>query len=183
MSKKRKQKSPQKIVKLENLKMLNLNAAGLDIGADEIWAAVPEDRDERPVQMFRTFTADLNDLADWLTACGVDTVAMESTGIYWMPIYEILEKRGFDLCLVNARHLKNVPGRKTDAQDCQWLQTLHTYGLLRGSFRPAEHIATWRAYARQRDALIKARSVHIQQHPAYAKSPGNDEPQTNVRHL
>jgi hypothetical protein len=87
---------------------------------------------------------------------------MESTGIYWMPIYEILEKRGFNLCLVNARHLKNVPGRKTDAQDCQWLQTLHTYGLLRGSFRPAEHIATWRAYVRQREALIKARSVHIQ---------------------
>ncbi len=162
MSKKRKQKSPQKIVKLENLKMLNLNAAGLDIGADEIWAAVPEGRDERPVRVFRTFTTDLNDLADWLTTCNIDTVAMESTGIYWMPIYEILEKRGFDLCLVNARHLKNVPGRKTDAQDCQWLQTLHTYGLLRGSFRPNEHIATWRAYVRQRDALIKARSVHIQ---------------------
>jgi len=160
MSKKR--KPPQKIVKLENLKRLNLNAAGLDIGADEIWVAVPEDRDERPVQVFRTFTADLNDLADRLTACGIDTVAMESTGIYWMPIYEILEKRGFDLCLVNARHLKNVPGRKTDAQDCQWLQTLHTYGLLRGSFRPTEHIATWRAYVRQRNALIKARSVHIQ---------------------
>jgi len=142
------------VFSLENLKRLNLNAAGLDIGADEIWAAVPEDRDERPVQVFRTFTADLNDLADWLTACGIDTVAMESTGIYWMPIYEILEKRGFDLCLVNARHLKNVPGRKTDAQDCQWLQTLHTYGLLRGSFRPSKHIATWRAYVRQRDALI-----------------------------
>jgi len=162
MAKKGNPKSPRKIVKLENLKKLNLNAAGLDIGAAEIWVCVPEDRDEKFVRVFETFTADLYALADWLEACGVDTVAMESTGIYWLPIYEILENRGFDLCLVNARHLKNVPGRKTDAQDCQWIQTLHTYGLLQGSFRPDEDIAALRAYVRHRDNLLKARVVHIQ---------------------
>lgn len=155
-------KSPQKVVKLENLKQLNLNAAGLDIGAAEIWACVPEDRDEQFVRPFDTFTADLNALADWLIDCGIDTVAMESTGIYWLPIYEILEARGLDLCLVNARHLRNVPGRKTDALDCQWLQTLHTYGLLKGSFRPTDNIATLRAFVRHRDNLIKCRVVHIQ---------------------
>lgn len=112
------------------------NAAGLDIGAREIWACVPTDRDAEWVRRFGTFTLDLHHLADWLAQCGVDTVAMESTGVYWIPVFEILEARGFQVYLVNARHLKNVPGRKSDYQDCQWIQKLHRLGLLASSFRP-----------------------------------------------
>ena len=153
---------PEEIVKLESLRQINLNAAGLDIGAAEIWACVPEGRDEQSVRVFKTFTPDLQTLADWLEQCGVDTVAMESTGVYWIPIYEILEERGLEVCLVNARHLKNVSGCKTDLLDCQWIQQLHTYGLLRASFRPAENICTVRAYVRHRDNLIRYRSAHIQ---------------------
>ena len=143
-----KRKKNRKIAKLDSLKQLNLNAGGLDIGAAEIYAAVPEGRDEESVRQFETFTADLNSLADWLEACGVDTVAMESTSVYWIPIYEILEKRGFDLYLVNARQVKNVTGRKTDVLDCQWLQQLHTYGLLRGHFdRARKFVNCGRCYA------------------------------------
>jgi len=159
---KRKKKSPIDIPPLETLQQLKLNAAGLDIGAEEIYACVPADRDEQPVRAFPTFTVDLYALADWLAACGIDTVAMESTGVYWIPIYEILEARGFKVYLVNARHLKNVPGRKTDVLDCQWIQQLHTYGLLRASFRPPEEICALRALARHRDNLIRYRAAHIQ---------------------
>ena len=159
---KRKQESPQKATPLEALKQLNLNAAGLDIGAEEIYVCVPVDRDEQPVRVFPTFTADLHALAAWLKACDIETVAMESTGVYWIPVYEILEARGFHVHLVNARQLKNVPGRKTDVLDCQWIQQLHTYGLLRGSFRPPEEICALRALARHRDNLIRYRSNHIQ---------------------
>ena len=115
-SKTRKNKNvqPQKVVKLDSLKQINLNAAGLDIGAAEIWACVPEDRAEISVRVFETFTVELHRLADWLEQCGIETVAMESTGVYWIPIYEILEARGFEVYLVNARHIKNVPGKKTD---------------------------------------------------------------------
>jgi transposase len=151
-----------KVVKLDSLKQINLNAAGLDIGAAEIWACVPEDRTEQPVRVFPTFTVDLYTLADWLTACGVETVAMEATGIYWIPVFEILEARGFKVYLVNARHIKNVTGRKTDVLDCQWIQQLHTYGLLHASFRPEEEICALRAYIRHRDNLIRYRSGHIQ---------------------
>ena len=158
----KKEKNKRKIVKLESLKQLNLNAAGLDIGAAEIYAAVPEGRDEISVRRFDTFTADLNALADWLEACGVDTVAMESTSVYWIPVYEILEKRGFELYLVNARQVKNVTGRKTDILDCQWLQQLHTYGLLRGSFRPSQEICELRTLLRHRGNLIRWRAAHIQ---------------------
>ena len=112
------------------------NAAGLDIGSREIWACVPADRDAEWVRRFGTFTPDLHHLVDWLAQCGVDTVAMESTGVYWIPVFEILEARGFQVYLVNARHLKNVPGRKSDYQDCQWIQKLHRLGLLASSFRP-----------------------------------------------
>jgi transposase len=160
--KSKKRKPKRKIVKLESLKQLNLNAGGLDIGAAEIYAAVPEGRDEESVRQFETFTTDLNSLADWLEACGVDTVAMESTSVYWIPIYEILEKRGFDLYLVNARQVKNVTGRKTDVLDCQWLQQLHTYGLLRGSFRPSQEICELRTLLRHRGNLIRWRAAHIQ---------------------
>lgn len=158
---KRKQKTKD-VTQLENLQQLNLNAAGLDIGAEEIYVCVPADRDEQPVRAFGTYTAGLHALADWLAACGIDTVAMESTGIYWIPIYEILEARGFDVNLVNARQIKNVPGRKTDVLDCQWIQQLHTYGLLRGSFRPPEELCALRALVRHRDNLIRYRSAHIQ---------------------
>jgi transposase len=112
------------------------NAAGIDIGATEIYIAVPADRDPHPVRRFATFTEDLIAAADWLKRCGIKTVAMESTGVYWIPLFQILEARGLKVCLVNARHVKNVPGRKCDVCDCQWLQHLHSAGLLRASFRP-----------------------------------------------
>jgi len=148
--------------KLEALGQINLNAAGLDIGDDEIYAAVPEGRDKESVRVFQTFTRDLYTLANWLEACGVDTVAMESTGVYWIPTYEILEERGFEVYLVNARHIKNVPGKKTDILDSQWIQQLHTYGLLRASFRPPEDICALRALVRHRGSLIRSCTSEIQ---------------------
>lgn len=157
-----KRKKSPKVLSSEVLDQINLHAAGLDIGAEEIWACVPAERAEPSVQAFPTFTVDLHSLADWLTSCQIETVAMESTGIYWIPVYEILESRGFEVYLVNARHIKNVPGRKTDVLDCQWIQQLHTYGLLRASFRPPEEICAIRALARHRDNLIRYRSAHIQ---------------------
>jgi len=141
------------------------NAAGIDIGSASHYVAVPPDRDEEPVREFACFTADLNALADWLTACRIDTVAMESTGVYWIPLFELLDARGFKVFLVNARHVRNVSGRKSDVLDCQWLQQLMTYGLLSGSFRPEDQICVLRSLWRQRDSLLKnqARSVqHMQ---------------------
>jgi len=160
-----KEKGQQKakaIVEMENLEQLNLNAAGLDIGAEEIYACVPVGRDTETVRCFKSFSADLRELAAWLKQCGITTVAMESTGVYWIPVYEILAEAGFELYLVNARHLKNVSGRKSDVLDCQWIQRLHTYGLLQGSFRPDEAICGLRERIRQRDMLISYRSSHIQ---------------------
>jgi hypothetical protein len=157
-----KKKGSPKAVKLDSLKQLNLNAAGLDIGSAEIWACVPEDRAEEAVRAFPSFTPDLYALADWLAACGVETVAMESTGVYWIPIYEILAEKGFEVYLVNARHIKNVPGKKSDVMDCQWLQQLHTYGLLQASFRPEDDMVALRSYIRHRDNLTRYRSDHIQ---------------------
>jgi transposase len=148
--------------KRSEFELLNLNAAGLDIGAQEIYACVPDDRDESPVRKFETYTVDLHSLADWLDSCGIDMVAMESTGIYWIPVFEILEMRGFRVSLVNARHLKNVPGRKSDVSDCEWIQQLHTYGLLRSSFRPDEDICALRSLVRHRRGLIESRSQQIQ---------------------
>lgn len=144
------------------LEQINLNAAGIDVGSEEMYVAVPPGRDEESVRCFPAFTADLHRLADWLKSCQIDTVAMESTGVYWIPLYEILEERGFQVCLVNARHLKNVSGRKTDVLDCQWIQQLHTYGLLRPSFRPPEQIVAIRSMVRQREMLVGYRSAHIQ---------------------
>ena len=151
----------EEAVQLDLLQRLNPNAAGLDIGAAEIWVCVPQGRDPQPVRRFPTFTTDLKALADWLQACGIQTVAMESTGVYWIPIYELLEECGFQVFLVNARHLKNVPGKKTDVLDCQWIQQLHTFGLLRASFRPAQDMCAVRAYVRHRDNLIRYRSAHV----------------------
>ena len=160
---KRKKNQSVQVTNLNNLEQINFNAAGLDIGAAEIWACVPADRDEHSVRCFETFTVDLHALADWLEGCGVQTVAMESTGVYWIPIYEILEARGLDVNLINAQHIKNVPGKKTDVLDCQWIQKLHTYGLLQASFRPDEQMSALRAYLRHRANLIRYRSAHIQQ--------------------
>jgi transposase len=138
------------------------HAAAIDIGATLHVAAVGPDRDPEPVRSFGTFTADLHRLADWLVQCGVTTVAMESTGVYWIPAYEILEQRGLEVVLVNARDAKHVPGRKTDVSDAQWLQRLHEHGLLRGSFRPKGEVATLRAYLRQRERLLDYAAAHIQ---------------------
>jgi transposase len=157
-----KPKQQKKKVEINALAQINLNAAGIDIGAEELWVAVPGDRDENNVRSFATFTADLHGLADWLAACHIDTVAMESTGVYWIPLYEILEARGFRVYLVNARHLKNVSGRKTDVLDCQWIQQLHCYGLLSPSFRPPEQIVALRSLVRHREMLVQYRSAHVQ---------------------
>jgi transposase len=142
--------------------VVNPDAAGLDIGASEIWACVPADRDATSVRSFGTFTPDLQALVAWLKACRVTTVAMESTGVYWIPIFELLEEQGFQVYLVNARHIKNVPGRKSDVQDCQWIQRLHSYGLLSASFRPEADMVVLRSYLRQRAMLIEHRAAHIQ---------------------
>ena len=144
------------------VEVVNPNAAGIDVGSEVHYVAVPPDRDPEPVRSFKCFTADLNVLADWLDECGIETVAMESTSVYWIPVYQILESRGFEVILVNARHVKSVPGRKTDVLDCQWLQQLHSYGLLRGSFRPEDRICVLRSYIRQRDNLVKSAGAHIQ---------------------
>ena len=159
---KRKHQQVQKIVRIDALKQINENAAGIDIHLDEHWVCVPEARDEYPVRKFGTFSRDLHAIADWLESCGVTTVAMESTGVYWIPLYEVLESRGVEVCLVNARATKNVSGRKSDLLDCQWIQQLHTYGLLRASFRPPADIVTLRAYVRHRDNLLRYRAMHIQ---------------------
>src|SRR5690242_18250558 len=121
---------PKPSQQTDELEVVHPNAGGLDIGAHEIWACVPAGRDLERVRAFGTFTPDLHSLADWLVKCGVDTVAMESTGVYWVPIFEILEGRGLTVYLVNAGHMKAVPGRKSDYADCQWIQKLHSLGLL-----------------------------------------------------
>jgi len=138
------------------------NAAGIDIGSAAHFVAVPPDRDDTPVREFPSFTVDLNAVADWLTACKVDTVAMESTGVYWIPLFELLESRGFTVLLVNARHVKNVSGRKSDVLDCQWIQQLMTYGLLSGAFRPADQVCVLRSLWRQRATLLRSQGRHVQ---------------------
>jgi transposase len=140
---------------------LNVDAAGIDVGSEEHWVAVPEDRAERPVRSFKCFTADLQAMVQWLRECKIKTVAMESTGVYWIPLFQILDRAGFEVKLVNARHVKNVPGRKTDVSDCQWLQRLHTYGLLNGSFRPQDQVCVLRSYWRHRDNLVRYASAHV----------------------
>lgn len=137
------------------------NAAGIDLGSTVHYVAVPEDRDELPVRHFGTLTGDLHALADWLVACGIETVAMEATGVYWVPIFQILEARGLEVCLVNARHVKNVPGRKSDVQDCQWLQYLHSVGLLNASFRPPEPVVALRSLIRHRESLMRTGNQHL----------------------
>ena len=148
--------------KADGLSPMNPNAAGIDVGAESHFVAVPPDRDERPVQEYEAFTSDLYKLANWLKACQVETVAMESTGVYWIPLFQVLEERGFEVILVDPHRLKSVPGRKTDVVDCQWLQRLHTYGLLGGAFRPDKEIRQLRSYLRHRSMLVEYASHHIQ---------------------
>jgi len=138
------------------------NAAGIDVGASSHWAAAPAHCTDTPVREFGAMTDDLNALADWLRACGVDTVALESTGVYWIPVYEVLEQRGLKVWLVDARQVKYVPGRKSDVQDCQWLQKLMSYGLLRAAFRPGADVCVIRAVARQREVLLTQQASWVQ---------------------
>jgi transposase len=142
--------------------LLHPNAAAIDVGATMHMAAVRADHAPEPVRSFGTFTADLHRLIDWFTQCGVETVVMESTSVYWIPVFELLDARGFTVCLVNARDAKHVPGRKTDVSDAQWLQRLHSFGLLRASFRPKGQIVALRSYVRQRERLLEYAASHIQ---------------------
>lgn len=160
MSKRKKPRKPA--TNFDILQQIQPNAAGIDIGAEEIYVCVPTGRAEERIRVFPTFTRDLHELSQWLVACGVQTVAMESTSIYWIPLFDILEESGIEVCLVNARHLKNVTGRKTDVSDCEWLYQLHSYGLLRGSFHPPDEIRALRALARHRQMLVQYRASHIQ---------------------
>jgi transposase len=144
-----------------NLAVVHPNAAGIDIGNESHYVAVPPERDVNPVRQFACFTEDLRRMAEWLKSCRIDTVAMQSTGVYWLPVYEILAEAGLRVFLVNARHTKNLPGRKTDVQECQWLLQLHTFGLLNNSFRPPEEICMLRAYWRQRAQHVASASACI----------------------
>jgi len=155
-------KEKKKISVDQGWEAINPQAAGIDIGAKEHFACVPAKATPKNVRSFGTCTADLNALADWFKECGVTSVAMEATGVYWIPVFQILEERGLAVILVNARQTKNVAGRKSDVQDCQWIQRLHTYGLLQGSFRPEDAYCVLRTYLRYRDELVSARSTQCQ---------------------
>ena len=170
---------PRKKVTSKNdgaMPMVHPNAAAIDVGSTLLMAAVRADRTSEPVRSFGTFTTDLHRLAAWFAECGVETVAMESTSVYWIPIYELLDARGFTVFLVNARDAKHVPGRKTDVSDAQWLQRLHSYGLLRASFRPKGHFIELRAYVRQRERLLDG--VCGLAYSAHAEGADRDEPPT-----
>jgi len=158
----RKKRSKKNAKAVLGLPVLHADTAGIDIGPTEIYVAVPADRDEEPVRCFTGFTEDLRRIAAWLQQCQVQRIAMESTGVYWIPLWQILADAGFEVCLVNARHFKNVPGKKTDVEDCQWLQFLHSVGLLRGSFRPEQAVCGVRTLLRYRVELIRFAAEHIQ---------------------
>jgi transposase len=145
------------------LPILHPDAAGIDVGNQSHFVSVPEGRDAHPVREFGSWTADLRQLAAWLKSCGIRTVAMQSTSVYWIALYEVLEQEGLEVYLVNARGTKNLPGRKSDVQECQWLRKLHTYGLLRNSFRPPEQIRSVRTIWRQRERLVRDAGRMIQQ--------------------
>jgi transposase len=147
---------------IKSLREHEPDSAGIDIGANEIWVAVPADRDQKPVRQFGAFTRELMAIVQWLVQLGVRSVAMEATGLYWIPLYQWLEEAGLKVCLVNARHVKNVPGRKSDVRDCQWLQYLHSVGLLLGSFRPGQAICASRSIYRYRPNLLSMAGQHVQ---------------------
>ena len=162
---------PKRSRPMRDISPTHPNAAAIDIGAKMHVAAVPPDRDADPVRTFGTFTGDLHRMADWFESCGVRAVATESTGVYWIPAFEVLDQRGFEVVLVNARDAKHVPGRKTDVSDAQWLRQLHEYGLLRASFRPKGELATLRLPAPTRTVAGLCRLAHS----AHAKGPDADE--------
>src|SRR5438876_2360352 len=145
-----------------SLEVVHPHAAGIDIGNQAHYVAVPPDHDNKSVRRFGCTTAELKDMAAWLKHCQIRTVAMQSTGVYWIAVYDILEAAGLEVYLVNARETKNLPGRKSDVQESQWLMKLHTYGLLRNSFRPSQEIRTMRTYWRQRNDLVRSAGRHIQ---------------------
>src|SRR5215468_3060142 len=163
MNRKQRRETMRKIQSEEiSLEVVHPNAAGIDIGNESHYVAVPPSRDSQPVQRFGCTTAELKAMAAWLKQCGIRTVAMQSTGVYWIAVFDILEQAGFEVYLVNARDTKNLPGRKSDVQESQWLMKLHTYGLLRNSFRPSQEIRTMRTYWRQRNDLVRTAGRHIQ---------------------
>src|SRR5499427_4910446 len=163
MNRKQRRETMRKIHSEEiSLEVVHPNAAGIDIGNESHYVAVPPSRDNQRVRCFGCTTAELKAMAAWLKQCGIRTVAMQSTGVYWIAVYDILEQAGLEVYLVNARDTKNLPGRKSDVQESQWLMKLHTYGLLRNSFRPAQQIRTMRTYWRQRNDLVQSASRHIQ---------------------
>lgn len=163
MAKQREERKKAREAQLfEGLPLLNLHVAGIDVGSAEHYVAVPAGRDVEPVQKFGSFTADLHRMAQWLKACRIEAVVMQATGVYWTALYDVLESYGLQVNVVNARHTKTLPGRKTDVQECQWLQKLHTFGLLNNSFRPAEEIRILRSYMRQRENLVTAAGTSIQ---------------------
>src|SRR5882672_11247166 len=145
-----------------SLEVVHPDAAGIDIGNESHYVAVPPTRDSQPIRRFGCTTAELKQMANWLKQCAIRTIAMQSTGVYWIAVYDILEEAGFEVYLVNARETKNLPGRKSDVQESQWLMKLHTYGLLRNSFRPSQEIRTLRTYWRQRHDLVRSTDRHIQ---------------------
>ena len=145
-----------------SLEVVHPNAAGIDIGNESHYVAVPPTRDSQPVRRFGCTTSELKQMSIWLKQCAIRTIALQSTGVYWVAVYDILEEAGFEVYLVNARETKNLPGRKSDVQESQWLMKLHTYGLLRNSFRPSQEIRTMRTYWRQRNDLVRAAGRHIQ---------------------
>jgi transposase len=155
-------KPVKKQVNWKALEVVHPDAAGIDIGGREHWVAISPERDPEPVRCFGPFTADLREMAEWLVSKGVRTVALQSTGVYWMPAYEILEQHGLEVYLVNARHTKNVPGRKSDIQECQWLLKLHAFGLLNNSFQPSDEIRVARTLWRHRGHLVAEASSTIQ---------------------
>jgi len=157
------------------------NAAGIDIGAREIYIAVPADRDDHPVRKCETFTGDLHQMAEWLVHCGIATAAMESTGVYWIPVYDVLEKHGIRPCLVNPRNMKNVPGKRTDFHECQWIQHLHSLGLLHSVFRPDGEVCAVRSLMRHRNNLVEMASQHVQ-HMQKALTQMNAVPACDLRH-
>lgn len=146
----------------KGLEVTNPDAAGIDVGGAMHYVAVREDVADQPVREFGCVTGQLQQMIEWLRSCGVKIVAMESTGVYWIPVYEMLERAGFEVLLVNARHVKGLPGRKSDVQDCQWLQQLLMYGLLKGAFRPTDAICGWRSLCRQRARRIKEQARYVQ---------------------
>ena len=144
-----------------SIKIMNPDAAGIDIGGSSHFVAVPSGRDTETVKEFECYTPDIQKMIEWLQQCNIKTVVMESTGSYWISVFEMLEKAGFEVNLVDAHHVRNVRGRKSDVIDCQWLQQLHAHGLLAKAFRPKDEIVELRSYLRQRTTLIESAAVHI----------------------